>query len=367
MSQSRKSLHRKKRKTKRFVAAGIGIFLLVYTVAWVVFNQLNSTIGNTYKNIDTNDKRDGSQVRIDATQPISFALLGLDSRNGDDEDAAVRSDAIIIGTINPNTKKTTLVSIPRDTYALIEGYETDGGWLLYDKLTHAYAFGKADMSINSIQELVDIPIDYYVEVNMQGLIDIVDAIGGINVISPLTFEYEGNYFVEGEKRELNGVEALAFSRMRKTDPEGDFGRQKREKIVIEAIIEKALSFESISNYQSILKTMEDNVKTNLSFKEITDFLVSYKNALSNIEQKSLIGEDLWLEDIYYLYVNPEERLSVSNSLRSELEMDEIIIEDLTLSETDWNYLNTYYYVGDSYYDDSYYNEEEYVEDYQYNE
>lgn len=362
MSQSRKSLHRKKRKTKRLIAAGIGMFLLLYTVAWVVINQLNSTIGNTYKNIDTNDKRDGSQVMIDATQPISFALLGLDSRNGDDEEAAVRSDAIMIGTINPNTNQTTLVSVPRDTYALMDGYETEMGYNFYDKITHAYAFGQADMSINSLQELINIPIDYYVEVNMQGLIDIVDAMGGIEVTSPLTFDYEGNYFVEGETRTLNGTEALAFSRMRKTDPEGDFGRQKREKIVIEAIIDKALSFNSITNYQSILQTMEDNVKTNLTFKEITDLLAGYRGALENInKQDKLVGEELWLDDIYYLYVNPEERLKISNVLRKELELSEIVVEDLTLSETDLNYLYTYYYVDDydetdeenNDYDDSY--------------
>ena len=362
MGESRKSVHTKKRRTKKLLFAGISVFLVLYTGGWIVFNQFNSTIGNIFNEVKTKDKRDGSDVTIKATQPISFAFLGLDSGIPGREETGVRSDAIMIGTINPNTNKTTLVSVPRDTYALMDGYETEMGYNFYDKITHAYAFGQADMSINSLQELINIPIDYYVEVNMQGLMDIVDAIGGIEVTSPLTFDYEGNYFVEGETRTLNGTEALAFSRMRKTDPEGDFGRQKREKIVIEAIIDKALSFDSITNYQSILQTMEDNVKTNLTFKEITDLLAGYRGALENInKQDKLVGEELWLDDIYYLYVNPEERLKISNVLRKELELSEIVVEDLTLSETDLNYLYTYYYVDDydetyeenNYYDDSY--------------
>ena len=366
MSTSRKDVHRKKRRNKRIIVTVIALFFAIFTVGWFMFNQVNSTIGNIFNDISIKDKRDGSDVVINATQPISFAFLGVDNGTADRQDAG-RSDAIIIATINPKTNKTTLTSIPRDTYALMDGYDTGGNWLFYDKITHAYAFGEAEMSINSIQELINIPIDYYVEVNMPGLIDIVDAIGGIEVTSPLTFDYQGSYFTQGETRTITGKEALAFSRMREYDPEGDFGRQKREKLVIESIINKVLSFDTITNYQDILQTTEDNVKTNLTFKQITDLLAGYRNALSNIEQQTLVGEELWLDDIYYFYVNPDSRLALSNTLRAELELNEIEMDDLVLSDTDWNYLNTYYYAEDSYYDDSYYNEDEYVEDYQYDE
>lgn len=362
MSMSRKNTQKKKRRRRKILFICISLFLVIYTAGWMIFNQVNSTANNIFNDISINDKRDGSEVVIDATQPISFAFLGVDNGTVDRADEPGRSDAILIGTINPNTKKTTLVSIPRDTYALMDGYDTEGGWLFYDKLTHAYAFGDAEMAINSIQELINIPIDYYVEVNMTGLIDMVDAIDGIEVTSPLTFDYQGNYFTEGETRVLNGKEALAFSRMRKTDPEGDFGRQKREKLVIEAIIDKALSFDSIKNYQSVLRTMEDNVKTNLSFSEITDLLGGYRNALGNIQQDNLVGEEMWLDEIYYLYANPQDRLELSNQLRKELELSEIEMEDLALSDTDQYYLDPYY-VEDTYYeDDSYYEEDYYLED-----
>lgn len=334
----------------------------------MIFNQVNSTANNIFNDISINDKRDGSEVVIDATQPISFAFLGVDNGvDGRDTDIG-RSDAILIGTINPNTKKTKLVSVPRDTYALMDGYESEYGWTYYDKITHAYAFGQAEMAINSLQELVNVPIDYYVEINMQGLIDIVDAIGGIEVTSPLTFESRGFNFYKNKTQILNGEEALVFSRMRKEDPEGDYGRQKREKIVIESIINKVLSFDSIKNYQSVLKTMEDNIKTNLSFSEITNFLAGYRSALENIEQDNLVGEEMWLDEIYYLYANPQDRLELSNQLRKELELSEIEMDDLALSDTDQYYLDPYY-VEDTYYeentyyeDDSYYEEDYYSED-----
>lgn len=346
MSGNRSTINKKKRRNKRLLVAFIAIFLFIYTGAWMTYNQLNSTLGNIFNDISINGKSDRNEAAISATEPISFVFLGIDNGVGDRLEEVGRSDAIILGTINPNTKKTTLVSIPRDTYALMEGYVTEYDDFFYDKITHAYAFGEAEMTVNSIQELVNIPIDYYVEVNMQGLMDVVNAIGGIEVTSPLTFDYQGFSFVEEETKIMGGHEALAFSRMRKVDPQGDFGRQQREKIVIEAIISKALSFDTISNFQSILKTTEDNVQTNLTFKELTNLLSGYREALGNIDQGGLLGEEMWLDEIYYLYVNPENRLELSNRLRDELELGPVEIEDLVLSDTDWNYLNNNYYADE---------------------
>lgn len=352
----RSDLLKKKRKKRYIFYGAMGVFLVLYTLFWKTFMDVNNTANNIFNSINTENKRE-SQVVIEATQPISFVFLGVDNGTIDRQDQPGRSDAILIGTVNPKTRTTTLVSIPRDTYALMDGYETYDGSLFYDKLTHAYAFGEAEMAINSIQELVNVPIDYYVEVNMTGLIDIVDALGGIEVTSPLTFDYQGNYFTQGETRILDGKEALAFSRMRKTDPDGDFGRQKREKIVIKAILDKALSLGTIRNYQDILETLEDNVRTNLTFKDMTDMYAAYGKSLENFKQDSLTGEELWLEDIYYFYVHPEERLELSNKLREQLELNPIEMEDLHLSDTDYDNLEyaSYEdeYVEEEYVDDSY--------------
>lgn len=347
------SFFKKKRRNKMLLYTLIGILLVCYTLFWKAYNDVSRTSNNIFNNLNTNNKRE-SEIVIDATQPISFAFLGVDNGAQGRDTLTGRSDAILIGTVNPKTRTTTLVSIPRDTYSLMVDYEPYEGMPYYDKLTHAYAFGEAEMAINSIQELVNIPIDYYVEVNMQGLMDIVDALGGVTVTSPLTFDYQENYFTEGETRLLNGKEALAFSRMRKTDPEGDFGRQKREKIVIKAIMDKALSLGTLTNYKSILQTVEDNVKTNLTFKDMTDMFLTYGKSLENFETENLIGEELWLDDIYYLYAYPEDRLEVSNILREQLEIEKIEKSDLTLSDVDYTRENTWYYEESSWeYDEGY--------------
>lgn len=347
------SFFKKKRRNKMLLYTLIGILLVCYTLFWKAYNDVSRTSNNIFNNLNTNNKRE-SEIVIDATQPISFAFLGVDNGAQGRDTLTGRSDAILIGTVNPKTRTTTLVSIPRDTYSLMVDYEPYEGRPYYDKLTHAYAFGEAEMAINSIQELVNIPIDYYVEVNMQGLMDIVDALGGVTVTSPLTFDYQENYFTEGETRLLNGKEALAFSRMRKTDPEGDFGRQKREKIVIKAIMDKALSLGTLANYESILQTVEDNVKTNLTFKDMTEMFLTYGKSLENFETENLTGEELWLDDIYYLYTYPEDRLEVSNILREQLEIEKIEKSDLTLSDVDYTRENTWYYEESSWeYDEGY--------------
>ncbi|QIK51216.1 transcriptional regulator [Jeotgalibaca porci] len=348
MEDNRTAKFSKKRRNRKVLYLFIGIFLIGYTFFWKALNDVNRTSNNIFNSLNTNNKRE-SQVVIEATQPISFAFLGVDNGSFDRVDVPGRTDAILIGTVNPNTRTTTLTSIPRDTYALMVDYEPYEGMPYYDKMTHAYAFGDAEMAINSVQEHLNIPVDYYVEVNMQGLMDIVDALGGIEVTSPLTFDYQGNYFTEGETRIITGKEALAFSRMRKTDPEGDFGRQKREKLVIKAILDKALSLGTITNYESILETLEDNVKTNLTINDMTDMYFSYGKSLKNFETKNLVGEELWLDDIYYLYTYPEDRLALSNELRAELELPEITIDDLELSDVDYyNYEPDY---NEEYYDD----------------
>lgn len=162
-----------------------------------------------------------------------------------------RSDTIIVCTVNPNTKTATLLSIPRDTYSEIMGYGDlyDYYGDYYDKMNHTYAFGGTEMSINTVQEFLNIPIDYYVEVNFDGLVDIVDAVRGIEITSPLTFDFYGPQFIEGETRILTGFEALQFARMRKQDPDGDLGRQKRQQMVIKAILDKVLTMGTVVNYK----------------------------------------------------------------------------------------------------------------------
>ena len=251
---------------------------------------------------------------LEAGEPVSILLLGVDTGDlGRTEQG--RSDSMVVVTINPHTQKTTLLSIPRDTYTEILGYGTS------DKINHAYAFGGTAMSINTVQQMLDIPIDFYVMVNMAGIQEIVDAVGGITVESPLAFNQNGYDFVQGTNQ-LDGEAALAFARMRYEDPAGDTGRQGRQRLVIEAVIRKLATPETLLNYQAVLETLSANMQTSF---QLSDFYTlqnqDYLGAVGNIEQQQLGGTGDMMNDIYYNFVDEAELTRVRDLLQIELELE----------------------------------------------
>lgn len=320
MPQSRSDKHnKKKRKSKiRRIVLVIALVLLVITaglgiMAWKVWNDVASTTDSMYTEVEKEEVRPQA-VDVDSGQePFSVLLLGVDTGDlGRTEQG--RSDTMMVMTVNPNTNESTIVSIPRDTYTEIIGRGT------MDKINHAYAFGGASMSINTVQNLFDIPIDYYVEVNMKGLKDIIDAVGGVEVTPTLTFSYEGYSFTEGVPVTLDGDASLSYSRMRYDDPNGDYGRQQRQRQVIEAVIKKVASFSSIMNYQGVLGTLENNMATNLSFPEMVDIFNHYRGAAGNINQVQLTGTGHKMNGIYYDIIPDEELQRVSDILKEQLEI-----------------------------------------------
>ena len=251
---------------------------------------------------------------LEAGEPVSILLLGVDTGDlGRTEQG--RSDSMVVVTINPHTQKTTLLSIPRDTYTEIVGNGTT------DKINHAYAFGGTSMAINSVQNLLDIPVDFYVMVNMAGIKEIVDAVGGITVESPLAFTQNEYDFVQGTNQ-LDGEAALAFARMRYEDPAGDTGRQGRQRLVIEAVIRKLATPETLLNYQTILQSLSSNVQTSF---QLSDFYTlqsqDYLGAVDNMNQQQLGGTGGMMNEIYYNFVDGTELTRVQDLLQAELELE----------------------------------------------
>src|SRR5699024_63461 len=129
---------------------------------------------------------------------------------------------MIVMTLDPNNNQMQLVSIPRDSRTLIVGKG------FQDKINHAYAFGGSEMSVATVENFLDIDLDYYVRMNMEGLAQLVDAVGGIMVNNDQQFSQSGYTFDTG-KIQLDGDKALAYVRMRKQDPQGDVGRNDRQR------------------------------------------------------------------------------------------------------------------------------------------
>lgn len=222
---------------------------------------------------------------------------------------------MIVMTVNPTLKSTKMVSIPRDTYTEIVGHGTQ------DKLNHAFAFGGIQMSLDSVENLLDMPIDYVAEVNMEGFQDVVNAVGGITVTNTMDFTQDSFDFQAGQLT-LSGEEALSYVRMRKEDPNGDWGRQDRQRQVIQGVLSQGKSFNSLLNYRSVFSALGDNVKTNMSFDEMVDVQKNYRDAADKIEQLHFekgTGQRM-NGGIWYYMMDEEELQEVVDTLKQHLEL-----------------------------------------------
>ncbi|MFL2077027.1 LCP family glycopolymer transferase [Marinilactibacillus psychrotolerans] len=291
------------------VIVGIGAF-----VAWRVYSDVQSSTNEMYEEAGHDQIRNKPVVVDDGKDPFSVLLMGIDTGDMGRTDQG-RSDTMMLMTVNPNTKKTTIVSIPRDTYTEIVGKGT------MDKINHAYAFGGTSMAMNTVQKLFDIPVDYYVSVNMEGLQQIIDAMDGVDITPQLTFEQAGYNFVEGQTEHMDGNTALEYSRMRHEDPNGDYGRQERQRAVVEATVEKMASVDSVMNYKSVLNSLSANMQTNLSFDDMVDVFTKYNSAIGTVKQDQLSGTGKKQNGVYYEFIPEEEVQRVSNSLKEELELN----------------------------------------------
>lgn len=311
---------KKRRKWLWITLSIIGIFILgVSAYGYFIWHKAQSTIASIQEDIhrDKSDKRE-QQVNFKKRDPISILLMGVDERKGD----RGRSDSLILITVNPNVQSMEMVSIPRDTRTEIVGKGTQ------DKINHAYAFGGTEMAIKTVENFLDIPVDYFVKVNMESFRDIVDAVGGVTVDNDLDFTYEGYHFKKG-RISLDGKKALAYSRMRYDDPRGDFGRQDRQRQIIEAVIEKGASISSITKFGEMFKVIENNVKTNLTFDEMWAIQENYKEARHHLIQHQMKGSGKKINGIYYYIVPEEERLALSNELKEHLELNNKTAEKST--------------------------------------
>jgi polyisoprenyl-teichoic acid--peptidoglycan teichoic acid transferase len=287
------------------------LFLIVGGYVFSVYNSLNEAVDTMHQPI----KREKSEKRINDlslknAEPFSVLLLGVDQREGD----RGRSDTIIVLTINPKFNSVQMLSIPRDTRTEIVGKGKQ------DKVNHAFAFGGVEMSLDTIENFLDIPLDYYVQINMEGFQDIVDAVGGVTVQNTLDFSSDGTHFPKGEIK-LNGEEALKYSRMRKEDPRGDFGRQTRQRQIIQGVIREGASLNSLTNYGDIFEALGNNVKTNITFEEMVTIQRKYKSASNDIEQNELKGNGTKIDGIYYYQVPTEEKNKIQSTLKNHLEIN----------------------------------------------
>lgn len=248
-------------------------------------------------------------ISMKQLDPISIVLLGVDER----EDDRGRSDTIIVLTVNPTLETSKMLSIPRDTYVEIAGMS------MHDKINHSYAFGGVQMAHETVQNFLQIPIDYVVSINMEGFVGLIDAIDGIQVHNSLPFQVDDFTYPAGELK-LTGEESLAYVRMRYDDPNGDFGRQGRQKDVLHAIFTKLVSVESIFAYRNLLDVVGDNVRTNLTFDEMKEIQKNYSTSLKAVQPITFQnGKGEIKNKVWYYMTDPDELGDVQKELQQHLE------------------------------------------------
>lgn len=242
------------------------------------------------------------------TDAFTVLVLGVDQRPYD----RGRSDVMILMAVNPTKGSVLMFNIPRDTRTDIVGYGT------VDKINHAYAFGGIPMSVSTVENFLQFPIDYYIKVDMEGFSSVVDSLGGVTVNNRMKFEYGGYNFDQGQL-DLNGSEALAFSRMRFEDPKGDLGRNARQREVLEGILDKVLRVSTVFKLETLLNQIGSSVKTDISFEEMKQFLKEYRHQIGKVEQVEIAGYGQIINGIWYFIVGDKEREDIITTLRGYME------------------------------------------------
>lgn len=311
------------RRFMKFTMIAVLSLLIVAgaVIGYMVF-QVQSATSSSQEALDRGDMSDLRDEAVNpGNDPVSILFLGLDSR---EDDLSGRTDAMILATFNPNDDSVKMVNIPRDSYVDIPDQGTR------DKINHAHAFGGVTYTINTVEQLLDVPVDYVVSLNFTAFIEIVDTIGGVEVDVPMPISDTdnatyGSIQIEEGLQTLNGEEALAYTRMRKQDPRGDLGRGDRQKDVIEAIIQQSANFNTITRFNSLVDSMERNLSTNLSFGNMVS-MHSYANDLNEIESLTFEGDDVTEGGVYYYQIREDSLADVSNTFKEHLELSSITVE-----------------------------------------
>lgn len=236
----------------------------------------------------------------DFNEPLTFLFLGVDSEgDGLNANAAFNGDTLMLMSFNPKTLDAILLSIPRDTYVPIACNHNN-----YAKINSSAAYGTSCV-ISTINNLLGINIDYYVKINFKGVVDLVEAVGGVEVDveapSYMADKYGGKVCEQNSDRKfgdklvcmnpgmqtLNGEQALAYARCRHMYIGSDLDRVKHQQQVVEALANKAMHFSSIKEFQNILNAVSKNVATNMD----TDTILSGYNVAKNVLGNKLSGKD----------------------------------------------------------------------------
>ncbi len=271
---------------------------------------------NTLKNLPNFDGRQIAEIieedqLLKVSDKTTVLIMGVDER----EDDVGRSDTMMVATIDPLTNQAALLSIPRDTRVKV-------GSRGFDKINAAYAYGGERLAERTVENFLGIDIDHYVIVNTHAFVDLVDAIGGIDIDVEKRMYYEDPWDDDGGLiidlypgfQHLDGADAVTYVRYR--DSEGDIGRVRRQQKFIAAVVDKIASPAIIPKIPTLIRETVDAIQTDLSMRQLLELAGSLNDAYTNgIEMDMVPGHPMYIDDISYWIPDVEMvRLSVADTL-----------------------------------------------------
>lgn len=323
-----------------------------YTIRLQNIDGININLSET-KILETKTKEVKNETKNKTlTEPFTILLMGVDSEQENIKGASFNGDALMLISFNPKTLSTTILSIPRDSYVPIACFPNQKR----NKITHAAWYGEECMK-STIENLLDIKIDYYLKVNFKGVVKLVDTLGGIEMDVPYSFceqnsnrEWGNNtIYVEEGHQLLNGEQALAYSRNRHPWPQycpkkysnyisNDFIRGQHQQEVLKAILNKLKTVSDFNTVQNLLNTISNNLETNMTVNEILSLYNIGKDILTkstgnvdeliSMQRLYLSGIDAYIYDsssklTLYDYVLYEDSVQeVSNAIKENLGLKE---------------------------------------------
>ncbi|MCP1187336.1 LCP family protein [Paenibacillus sp. 1781tsa1] len=309
------------------VLGGLGF---IYQKQLVVFAFNMFASGTVKEALDDSFKPAGDKDApvVEHTDPFSLLLLGIDQRDNEPS----RSDTIIYSVVRPEDNKVLLLSIPRDSYTEIVGRDVKS------KINSAYAHGEAKMAMDTVENLLGNKVDFYAAINFNGLKDIVDAVGGVEL--PIKKNIENKLksheklFVEANKPIYSGEEALGYVRYRE---DSDFNRTMRHRIFLSAFMNRALEVKNLTKIPDVIQIAGSNFTTNMTSDFIVKFAESLymKDSAPTISNYMLKGEGATRSGTWYYDLSEDDLQYVRGMIASWLDPDATeIIEPESADQTD---------------------------------
>lgn len=274
------------------IAAAVGI---AYAV-WITDIAKKTSLNTVYDEVEIQDLKNVLTGTTSNNDPYYVLLLGSDSRDVNNPDAG-RSDSLILARIDPAIPSVSLLSIPRDTKIQLEGYGTQ-------KINAAFAYGKAAGAVEAVSKLCGVQIADYVEIDFDGMVSLVDQLGGVTVNVPVYIYYNGESLQAGEQT-LNGQQALLMSRSRNF-VDGDFQRMKNQRILLQAIAKKILA-SSPTDIPGRVTSLASCVVMNMSPEEAIGIVLKLQgmDAKTNFSMVTIPVSQSSENGIYYLSPDPK--------------------------------------------------------------